>query len=311
MKKIFSLMLFLGIISAVAGGILSYVNDLTAPIIEEMAIAAEKENLELMFPGAEFKAIEYTDESGLVIGAYEVVGQGYVYKATVNGYNSSTPVIFMIAFDNDGKIVGFKELQQQETNGIGSRVFTDEFKNTVIGKSSADPVATLSGATVTSSAVVKGINACKAIYNNMQGIVVDPNAVAEPVKPTLQTGNPQSLSGDYTRFDAQVEVVSEGVFSVRTKGYGLIDPEGHASESDTTYARNEFEIKITEGAVESIEFKTFGDTPGFGDKANNEDYLAMFNGATLESDVDVVTSATWTSKSVIASVQAALNAANE
>lgn len=127
----------------------------------------------------------------------------------------------------------------------------------------------------------------------------------------LNLGSTINISDDFSRFDAQVEVASDGVYNVRSKGYGLIDPEGHASESETTYARNEFEIKITNGAVESVVFKTFGDTEGIGDQCTNQEYLDLYKDLTLDSSVDTITNATWTSKSIAASVQAALNAANE
>ncbi|MEG2835132.1 FMN-binding protein [Anaerorhabdus sp.] len=315
MKKILYLACFLAIISAIAGGALSYVNSITAPIIKEMGIAAEKENLEIMFPGAEFTEIEYVDETGLVKGAYEATGKGYIYKVETNGY-SSTPIIFMIAFDNDGKVVGFTPLQQQETSGFGSRVFEDGYTSQVIGKTSADGFPLLSGATVTSSAVVNGINAAKSVFNEMMGITADPNAPVEEIKPELALGNPVKLSEDFARFDAQVEETGDGVYTVKVKGYGLIDPEGHAGESGTEYARNVFEVTIDKAnnKVVSVVNTTFGDTTGFGDKATSEDYLALFtdlDASNLDQDIDTVTGATWTSKSVLAAVQAAINAANQ
>ena len=315
MKKILYLACFLAVISAVAGGALSYVDSITAPIIKEMGIAAEKENLELMFPGADFSEIEFTDETGFVKGAYEATGEGYIYKVETNGY-SSTPIIFMIAFDNAGNVVGFTPLQQQETNGFGTRVFEEGYTSQVIGKTSADGFPLLSGATVTSSAVVNGINAAKAVYNEMQGITVDPNAPVEPVKPTLSTGKPVALDADFAQFDAQAEETADGVYTVKVKGYGLIDPEGHAGESGHDYARNVYEVTIDKEnqKVSSVKLVTFGDTEGIGDSGASEEYLELFKDlstADLTQEVDTVTAATWTSKSVVAAVQAAINAANE
>ena len=45
MKKIIHLTLFLAIISALAGGVLGFVNQITAPIIAEKKIAALMEEL--------------------------------------------------------------------------------------------------------------------------------------------------------------------------------------------------------------------------------------------------------------------------
>ena len=81
MKKALTLVLFLGIISAIAGLGVGAVNSITAPLIEERLLAAERENLELMFPGAEFSAIEgVSDEGGYVTGVFEVAGEGYAVK---------------------------------------------------------------------------------------------------------------------------------------------------------------------------------------------------------------------------------------
>ncbi len=154
MKKTIKLALFLGIVAALSGLILGFVNSLTEPIIQERAVASEKANLELMYPGADFKIIEYNDESGTVIGAYEVTGKGYIFKATATGYNSSTPIIALVGITNDGKIDNVVALQQQETNGFGSRCFEESnIKSLYIGAQSEADVDMLAGASFTSTAM--------------------------------------------------------------------------------------------------------------------------------------------------------------
>ena len=200
MKKIITLAIFLAITSALAGGILAFVNELTAPIIADMAIAAEKENLELIFPGANFEEIEFSDETGLVQGAYLAENEGYIYKVQVTGYNSSSPIVFLIAFNNDAETVGFAVLNQQETSGIGSRINTPEFIETVIGSNINDSISSLSGATITTSAVIKGINAAKAVYSVHTGVSVDIEQPTQPEKETL------TLRSD---FAAKAEIIDQ------------------------------------------------------------------------------------------------------
>jgi len=66
MKKIIHLTVFLAIVSALAGGILGYVNALTSPIIEEQKIAAVKSSLQAIFKGSdEFKEI-VVPENGFI-----------------------------------------------------------------------------------------------------------------------------------------------------------------------------------------------------------------------------------------------------
>ena len=288
MKKIITLTLFLAITSAVAGGILAYVNELTAPIIDGMAIEAEKENLELIFPGADFEEVAFEDETGLVKGAYLAQGQGYIYKVEVVGYNSSSPVVFMIAYDNDANNVGFAILSQQETSGFGSRIDTPEFIDTVIGTTVNDSISTLSGATVTTKAVVSGINAAKAVYAIHAGVTVD---VQEPTEPEAEV---LTLSSAFAT-DAQIVENVDGVYTISAKGY---------------VANNTVVVTITDGIVASVEVTEFNDTPTIGDLATTDEYLSSFVGKDPSSQVDVVSSATLTSKSILAAVQLALNDAN-
>lgn len=303
MKKTVQLMLFLAIVSAIAGGILGYVNSITAPVIEKMAIAAEQKNLELLFPNGEFKALEFKDETGLVKGVYQVEGQGYVFKVETVGYNSSTPIVYMVAFSNEGNIIGFKELQQQETNGIGSRVFTDEYSQGLLKKTNKDNYDTLTGATVTSTAVVKGLNASRDLFNTINGLEKVETVEQEPKE--VQAVK-VLINQDWSVYDAQV-TVDGSTYRVNAKGYGLL--EGDSSHFD--YVRNEFMIEIEDQKIKSITLVTFGDTPNIGDKAVDQTYLDQFIGKTMDDEVDLVTGATYTSNSVIASVLAALQAAGQ
>ncbi|MFV0380377.1 MAG: FMN-binding protein [Anaerorhabdus sp.] len=307
MKKIIYLACFLALISAIAGGALTAVNNLTSPIILEKSIAAEKENLELIFPGGTFGEVEFTDDTGLIKGLYEAKDEGYVFKIETTGY-SSTPIQFMLAFDNDGKTVGYRVLAHQETNGFGSKLFDEDYTNEVLSKTSADNYNILTGATVTSNAVIKGIEAAKAIFNEMKGITAkEKDETDDSLEPEagLKLGNPVSLNEDLSRFDAQIESSENGVYVVNVKGYGLI--EGDPEYGD--YERNKFEIVITDGKVESVKTLVFGDTKGIGDVIDDPAYQELFIGiasSDLDQEIDTVTSATWTTKSMIAAVQAAL-----
>ena len=65
MKRALYLAFFLAIVSALAGGALTLANDLTIDRINANKVAADKANLELIYPGAEFLPIEgFDDETG-------------------------------------------------------------------------------------------------------------------------------------------------------------------------------------------------------------------------------------------------------
>ena len=291
MKKIIHLTVFLAVVGALSAGVLSFVNDLTAPIIEAQKLAAVKESLEVLYPGANFSELSTeADETGLVSAAYQAEGKGYIYSVQVVGYNSSTPIDFMMSIDNDGTISGYVVLTQQETNGIGSRVADDEFKNTVVGKGINDSISTLSGATVSSTAVVKGINAAKALFGAQAGVSVD-----TPSEPVVTTPV-YTLSDDYSGNGATVVSVDGNTYTVTSNGF-----PGNSA--------NEYVIVVENGAIVSVTNTVFGDTEGIGNPAVSEDALSAYAGATLSSEVDAVSGSTFTSKSVFAAMQAALKEA--
>ncbi|MDE6952996.1 MAG: FMN-binding protein [Erysipelotrichales bacterium] len=163
--KILKLTLFLAIVAGLSGAALSFVFDMTDPIIQEQKIASERENLVKIYASAEFVAVEDTDTSKYpsIQGIYEAKGLGYVYKCSVKGYGG--PVVYLVALDNDGTYKGFEVIDcSNETKGFGSKVAEQPFKDSVVGKNIGDPVDTITGATVTSGPVVAGIEEASAHY---------------------------------------------------------------------------------------------------------------------------------------------------
>lgn len=168
MKKIISLTLFLALASALAGAVLAGVNSITSPIIEEQKIAAVKASLKEIFPSAsDFKEVaQFTDETGLVDNVYEATGSGYAIKVTVQGYKDV--ITFLVGFDLSDKIVGFKVTLINDTKGIGSKVEEADFANSIVGKTVSDKLDTIAGATISSSAAIKGIDAAIAVYQSLK-----------------------------------------------------------------------------------------------------------------------------------------------
>lgn len=293
MNKIVKLAVFLGLVSAIAGGALAAVNDLTAPIIDEKKAAASQGALLEIFPDAKFSEVEFTDETGIIQSVYRAENKGYVFEMKNAGYNTGTPLEFMLGIDDDGNYVGYKVTVNEETNGLGSRVSDDEFKSGVVGKTINDEIDVLSGATLSSRAVISGINAAKTVYGNLAGVEVE---VKEPEVKAAQI----SLSDDFSANNAAIENTSEAegqsVYTVSAKGFEGV---------------NVFEITVDkDGKIVSVVNTEFKDTAGVGDLAVKEDYLATYAGATLDSTVDACTGATYTSKSVAAAVAAVLESQN-
>lgn len=161
MKKILHLTIFLAVISAIAGGALAFANELTLPVIEKNAMAAEKENLAKMFPGVDdFSPVDVINNPA--ISKIFKTGDTHIFKMSVTGYKDGT--VFLVAIDKDGKIEQYVMESNGDTNGIGSKVGDPEFIDTLIGKDAAGELDVISGATITSKPVIKGINEAAAYY---------------------------------------------------------------------------------------------------------------------------------------------------
>lgn len=289
MNKIVKLAIFLGIVSAIAGGALAAVNNVTAPIIEKKKAAASQGALLEIFPDATFTEVEFKDESGIILAVHRAENKGYIFEMKNAGYNTGSPLEFMLGIDDNGNYVGYKVIVNEETNGLGSRVSDDEFKNTIVGKTIDDEIDTLSGATLSSRAIINGINAAKTVYGDLAGVEVE---VKEPEVKVAQI----SLSEDYSSNNAVVEnseeVDGNTVYTVSSYGF---------------HGTSIFEVTVNENKeIVSVVCTEFNDTEGIGDSATTEDYLAKYVGATMESSIDVSAGATYTGKSVAAAVQAAL-----
>ncbi len=137
------------------------INMVTAPKIEEQRIAAEQEALAAVLPengGFEKVDIEELPES--VTDVYrDKDGDGAVAMLSVKGYDSSKPMSVAVGFNSDGTITKLVVISASgETSGIGSKVTTAEFTAQFEGKdASLDGVDAISGATISSSAVIDAV----------------------------------------------------------------------------------------------------------------------------------------------------------
>ena len=283
----------LGIVCTVCGLLLSLINGLTAPIIERNALAAVEESLKEIYPDATFKDVteEYIgqDETGLIDGIYEAEGKGLIFTLHGKGY-ASDGFKYIIGFNNDGTVAGYKGLESSETSGIGSRAFEDEYIEQIKGLTSSDPVPLLTGATLTSSGVKAGIDAAKAVFNSVMGIEYDPNAVAaEPEKPEAAPLSSEDLS----KRKASCTEEGDGVYACSALGFGG--------------AENKAKVTVKDGKVVSFEPEAGGDSSdGMGDDAYDAANLERYVGVDADSAIDGVSGATETSESFRAMIQAAL-----
>jgi len=93
-------------------------------------------------------------------------GAGNVITETAGGYNNN-PVTVTVTFNADGTIASVTADVSTQTPGIGDQAGKPEFLDQFVGKTSAEGVDTIAGATFSSTAVIEAINkACAQFSGN-------------------------------------------------------------------------------------------------------------------------------------------------
>ena len=171
------------VVAALLGG----VNAVTADKIAAINLANTETALKAVAAAAdEFAAMELSDamtaaasaNGAKLTEAYEVreggANAGYAFKVVASGSQGNIEMI--VGVDDDQAVTGVSIVSNKETAGIGSKVMSnelnakgvpvlDQFKgmsgagSLVVGKT----VDAISGATVSSTGVTKGVNAALAV----------------------------------------------------------------------------------------------------------------------------------------------------
>ena len=199
MSKIIKDCVILFVITLVAGFILGGVYDITKGPIKEQEEAAKQEAYRQVFADAQaFEASEGVNAEAAqkVVAASgdtattinEVLAAvdsdkkviGYVFSVTnPEGYGGD--IQLSVGIKNDGTVNGYEVLSISETAGLGMKATESEFKDQFKGKKAEQlevvktgakeeqQIDAISGATITSTAVTKEINACLSYVNSMKG----------------------------------------------------------------------------------------------------------------------------------------------
>ena len=151
----------------VASAVLAGVFKITDPIIQTRAQeAANKAMTEVLPEGRDFKEFEGDLESG-VTAAYTTGNEaGTVCSTSFNGFGGA--VKLMVGVNAEGKVTGVQVMEQSETPGVGSNALTPEYLAQFKEVDSADGIDAYSGATFTSKAVKRGVNAALAMASAIQ-----------------------------------------------------------------------------------------------------------------------------------------------
>ena len=312
MPEALHLSLMLGLIAFFISLMLALVNAATAPIIEGNALRQRNESLAHMFPQAEDFVALALDPTELISGGYRAIQNnetaGLVLLSNPVGYGGT--IQLSVGFDLEGRVVGLEFLSLSETSGIGSQVALESYWGQYIGKSEFSAVNAISGATVSSAAVRRGVAAAaEAAAQWLESGVIDPGVGA---------GQQAQLQAIFPDADELARSPVTGAGSVGTiyramrKGEleGLIVVAAPAGFK----APIEFAVGVNpEGRITSITFLTMNEAEGFGARITEEVFWSQFIGLTHvpEQGVDSISGATTSGNAVISGVREACALAGE
>jgi len=153
-------------IGGVCALILSYVQDFTSPIIADNKSKKEIEAIKTIFP--ETEKIEKRNDSVTEVKDYNGNLLGWMIKVKSKGYGGD--LLLLVGLDKDQKVAGIQILEMKETPGLGTKVnevkkgerepaFLSQFKSKDIrnGEFGKDNIDKITGATISSKAVLEGV----------------------------------------------------------------------------------------------------------------------------------------------------------
>ncbi|WBW50557.1 FMN-binding protein [Peptoniphilus equinus] len=190
MKEPIKFGLILLMFCAISAGLLAFVNGQTADVIAKAQLQATLDSYETIF-GDEADGFEVYDETKLAAlqATYPEVdavfvatkgGQpiGYGINFIAGGYGGNMTNAIGIKREGD-QILGFRNIVNAETKGFGTQIQDEPYYTSYEGKSAAGEltistnpqaeteILQISGATVTSKGVARGVNIALQAYNNV------------------------------------------------------------------------------------------------------------------------------------------------
>ncbi len=167
------------VITGVMAALLAGVNAITKEKIAAAKAEKTQNAIEEVLPGVtDATEIEFSDDSGLVSKVYES-SLGYGVEVNPSGFNGTVTV--MVGVGRDGKVLGISIVQHTETAGLGAvagedsakgEAFRDQFRGKngdLAVTKDGGTIDALTGATITSRAVVEGVNAALDCVESLRG----------------------------------------------------------------------------------------------------------------------------------------------
>ena len=126
--------------------------------------------MQTLLPGSsQFVREPYTGEDETICSVHRAEN-GYVIETVTQGYAGE--IIMMIGVNNQGTVTGLVIRDMEETFGLGERALDDadflaQFLNTSGDAAVGENVDAVTGATVTSKAIARSVNAAVAVVTGV------------------------------------------------------------------------------------------------------------------------------------------------
>ncbi|MBE5777649.1 MAG: FMN-binding protein, partial [Clostridiales bacterium] len=269
----------LTLISLVAALLLGVTYEMTKDAIATQELEKAAATRRALVPEAvEFVQLECDESLTALYAGNNADGEAVGYVATLSVTGFGGPVEIVVGMDAKGVLSGISVggSDFSETPGLGAKAkepaFTDQFTGLSAPIALGDGVDAITSATITSNAVVRGVNsACEAVGK---------------------------VAGFATAAPANVGQTADGRYYSEVSGFG-----------GPVYVEIGLDDA---GAISDIVIgnENFNETPGYGKKAQEpafyEQFLGLFGTLTLGTDVDAISGATVTSTAVVKAVNQAL-----
>ena len=172
-KYVLRLTLTLLLITGVVAAALAGVNAITKDAIAANQEKKTQEALAVVLPEAgNLQKVELSGDAGIVSEVYSD-GTSYAVKVLPSGFDGA---ITMMVGISEGKVTGISVISHTETPGLGAVAAAqnakgEAFRGQFVGQEGTlavgNQIDAMSGATITSNAVVTGVNAALNYVANM------------------------------------------------------------------------------------------------------------------------------------------------
>lgn len=157
MKDIARFSLVLLVVCVISAGFLAIIFKITEPRIIEQRRLEEKRAIEKVLPQIP-ETIEKVEKEGFVFyKAEDAEGNLFAYVIITEARGYSSDIRTVASVNPEGKIIAVEILEHKETPGIGTRIEDTEFLTQFKNKKISEQFDTITGATISSRAVIDSI----------------------------------------------------------------------------------------------------------------------------------------------------------